>query len=724
MPQRIPERVPPITPQLAWRVAVLGGVAFVLFGIVFFRLWFLQVLSGQDYVSIARENRVRKVRIEAPRGDIVDTNGVKLVGTKQAAVVQMLPNDLPDSVRRQADDYRKALAQAEGERQKAQAQADAYAQQLKDDGRKSTKAEKHALARLKAEGATARKVPIPALPASETALARVYRRISRVLQDVSPSTIQSRVIRGLADAAYSNVTIKTDVGTAEFNYIREHQELFPGVVVETRFLRNYPNTDEAAQLFGTVSEITSDQRGLKKYRGIAQGTRIGQSGLEYTYDKYLRGRDGYTRVVVNALGTRDDQRKTSVKNYVQGQRLRLTVDSNLEKAGDEALRQAIQHSLHSATAGAYVAMDPTNGAILAMGSQPSFDANVFARPFSQKTYTSLISDRTSAPLLDRATESAYPTGSVFKPVTAMASLEAGLVTPDYIFDDNGHFKYGTQSYQNAKGASNGPINLSDAIKKSSDTYFFRLGSLAEAKGRVIQRWASKLGFGHKTGLDVPGENAGLVPDARWRDDGFAKYKACAAKAHVAVGSTPALFKCGGIEKPWTGGDNANLAVGQGDLQATPLQVAVAYSALANGGTIVRPHVGAAIEDSAGRTIQELHFGARRKVKMNPAYRSVILEGLHRAASEQGGTSYDVFKGWPMRQYPVFGKTGTAERGANPDQAWYACWVMDKNRPIVVVVTVERGGFGAETAAPAARLILSQWFATGDRVFHAGSSQTR
>jgi len=728
MPQRVPERIPPITPQLAWRVAVLGGVAFVLFGIVFFRLWFLQVLSGQDYVSIARENRVRKVRIEAPRGDIVDANGVKLVTTKKAAVVQLLPNDLPDSVKAQADQYRKDLAKAAGDAQLATQRYKALRAQLDDEPGKDTKAEKADLRQLKALE-TPRSVAVPQLPESEVALGKLYRRIARVLDDgTTPRAIHKRVIRGLADAAYSNVTIKTDVGNAEFNYIRENPELFPGVVVEKRFLRLYPKENEAAQLFGTVSEISEDQResGLKRYAGIAQGTRIGQSGLEAKYDKYLRGRDGYTNVVVNAMGTRDDQRKASVREYVQGQRLKLTIDSSLEKAGDEALKQAISHSAYGATAGAYVAMDPTNGAILAMGSQPSFDANVFARPFSKKTYQSLVSDRTSAPLLNRATESGYPTGSVFKPVTALAALESHLTTANERYDDTGLFEYGNppQKYQNAKKAVNGSINMSDALKVSSDTFFFRLGAqAANGNHQYIQSWAKKLGFGRKTGLDVPGERPGLVPSPAWRNGEYAKYAACAKKNHLTERTTPALFKCGGIERQWVGGDNVNLAVGQGDLQATPLQVAVAYSALANGGTIVRPHVAAAIEDSQGGDIEEFSVKPRRKIKIDPADLSVVRDGLRRAAQEPKGTSYDVFRGWPMQRYPVYGKTGTAERGVNPDQAWYACWVMDKVHPIVVVVTVEKGGFGADTAAPAARLILSQWFDTGDHVFHAGASET-
>src|SRR5262249_17681148 len=162
------------------------------------------------------------------------------------------------------------------------------------------------------------------------------------------------------------------------------------------------------------------------------------------------------------------------------------------------------------------------------------------------------------------------------------------------------------------------------------------------------------------------------------------------------------------------GDDVNLAVGQGDLQATPLQLAVAYAAIANGGTIVKPHLGDAIEDGQGRTVQELPTKPKRKIKLNPYYRQVILSGLRPAAAEENGTSADVFKGF--KGPTVYGKTGTAERGLNPDQAWYACFVKDGGRPIVVVVTIEKGGFGAETAAPAARLILNQWFGLNDHKF--------
>jgi penicillin-binding protein 2 len=256
-------------------------------------------------------------------------------------------------------------------------------------------------------------------------------------------------------------------------------------------------------------------------------------------------------------------------------------------------------------------------------------------------------------------------------------------------------------------------------------FFYQLGEALDAKGNALLDWAHKLGLGRKTGIDIPGEFNGLIPDRDWRTKGYDEYQKCAEKAHVPQGTTEALYKCGGIERPWTTGDNVSLAVGQGDLQATPLQLAEAYATIVNGGKVVRPHLGLQVEDGQGRLLEEIRTPIRRRVQFDPAYRDAIMAGLHGAATAAGGTSADVFAGWdPDRRDLLYGKTGTAERQPNPDQSWYACYVADPLKPIVVVTTIERGGFGAETAAPAARLILDQWFDTGgDDEFHAGDDQS-
>ena len=544
---------------------------------------------------------------------------------------------------------------------------------------------------------------------------------------MSPRTVQRRVIEGIAEAPYSNVTIKTDVKRSAFNYLKERKDEFPGVAVEKLYLRSYPHKELAAQLFGTLREISPDEMKKKKYRGVAAGTRIGADGIEETYDRYLRGQDGYTRVVINALGNRDDRREVTRREPQQGQRLRLTLDLGLQRAANNALKQAIAAANgngNPAKAGAYVALDPTNGEVLALGSYPSFDANVFAKPLSQERFDELNSEENGAPLFNRAIAAAYPTGSVFKPITAMAALEEGILTPTQTIFDDGEFKLGPQTFKNARDARYGLLNLSQALKVSSDVFFYTLGDRANPRGPIIQRWARKLGLGNRTGIDIPGEFDGLLPDSRWRDAGYARYQKCVKREKVPAQTFAALQKCGGIERPWSTGDNVNLSVGQGDLQATPLQMAVAYSAIANGGRVVRPHLAASVEDGLGRAVEEFRTTAKRHVKFSEANQSVILDGLRRAAGEEDGTSADVFSGFAGGKLTVYGKTGTVERIGQPDQSWYAAYVPHPSRPIVVVVTVEKGGFGAETAAPAARLILSNWFDLGNDKFKQGDSATR
>jgi penicillin-binding protein 2 len=723
MPPQIEDRRPPITPQLAVRVAVLGGVAFVLFAVIFFRLWFLQVLTGDDYVSQARENRVRKVKIEAPRGNIIDRNGKELVKTRAAPVVQILPNSIPDAERAVAETYRKALAAAEGRRRAAAQDLRDLERRLRADGRKSTKAEKRSRRRLERQSSHADRVPVGAVPTGEPQLRSLYRRLGKVIE-LDPSRIHKRVVEGIADQPSANVTIKTDVPAPAFNYLLEHREAFPGIVVEKRYLRSYPYKTLGAQLFGTLREISPDEIGTEEYRGVSQGTRIGKDGIEETYDKYLRGTDGFTRVIVNSSGNRDDTRRTTRTDPIQGRQLRLTLDLGLQRTAQNAIARAIEAAHgngNPADAGAYVAMDPRDGQVLALGSYPSFDANTFAKPIDQETYDKLNSEENGAPLFNRAISAGYPTGSTFKPVTAFAAVSNGIITPSTVLDDPGVFEYGGREFKNAGDAVNGALALPRALQVSSDVFFYKLGAGLNDRGAVLQDWARRLSFGKPTGIDLPGEYGGLMPDRKWRDGEFAKYERCRKKEHLGYQSQEALFACGGIDRGWSGGDNVNLAVGQGDLQATPLQLATAYAAIENGGRVVTPHLGQQVEDGAGRQLEEIRKPAKRRVDFDPGALEAVRSGLRAAAGEAGGTSADVFAGFP---YPVYGKTGTAERGLSPDQSWYACYVPDPIKPIVVVVTIEKGGFGAEAAAPAARLILSKWFGVKDSDFHQGTSATR
>src|SRR5829696_3580625 len=529
MPAPIDDRRPPITPQLAVRVAVLGGVAFVLFAIIFFRLWFLQVLTGDDYVVQARENRVRKVKIEAPRGNIVDRDGRTLVKTRAAPVVQILPNSVPDAELEAAETYRKALAAVEGRRLAAARDLRELERLLHADGRDSTKAERARVKRLRAAARRAEKVPVGPIPADPPGLRSLYRRLGKVL-GISPMAIHRRVIQGIADQPSANVTIRTDVPTAAFNYLLEHRESFPGVVVEKKYLRHYPFKKLGAQLFGTLREISPEEVGTKRYRGVAPGTRIGKDGIEESYDAYLRGTDGFTRVIVNSFGNRDDTRRTTRTDPIQGRQLRLTLDLGLQRTAQNAVARAIEAAHFNgnpADAGAFVAMDPRDGEVLALGSYPSFDANLFAKPIDQETYEQLNSEENGAPLFNRAIAAGYPTGSTFKPITSFAAVDNGVITPSTVLNDPGVFEYGGREFKNAGDAVFGSLALPRALQVSSDVFFYKLGAAANAHGAVIQDWARRLSFGKPTGIDLPGEYGGIVPDRKWRNSEFAKYRKCA-----------------------------------------------------------------------------------------------------------------------------------------------------------------------------------------------------
>ncbi|MGI8749723.1 MAG: penicillin-binding transpeptidase domain-containing protein, partial [Thermoleophilaceae bacterium] len=406
-------RRPALTPQLALRVAVVGGVALMAFALIFFRLWYMQVLSGDKYRAEANDKRVREIKVHAPRGEIVDRNGKVLVNNRTGLAVRVTPDKLPP------------------------------------------------------QGAKRREV---------------YQRLGRVLR-IPAARIQKSVNKQLKVLPYSPATVKQDVPSQLVYYLFENQKDFPGVTVEQVFLREYPHKQVGAHLFGTVGEITKEQKSDDRYRGVGLGDRVGQSGIEYQYDKFLRGRNGASRVQVDARGNLRGQLR-NVRPH-QGRQLRLSLDLDVQKAGQEAL---------GGQAGAFVVMNVNDGSVLGLGSSPSFDPNEFSKALSQSDYKRLTSKENGEPIVNRAIQSAYPTGSTFKLITASASLMGGLITPDTVQYDSGSLQVGAQTFKNAGGAVNGPVALRKALSVSSDVFFYRLGQEANGKGDglLIQKWARKL----------------------------------------------------------------------------------------------------------------------------------------------------------------------------------------------------------------------------------------
>ncbi len=599
------------------RIAILGGIALIAFGVILFRLWYLQVLSGDRYLAEAQGNRVREVIVQAPRGDILDRDGETIVTNRTALALQVRRDELPENPAARAK-VLKEVAQITG-----------------------------------------------------LGLEKVRKEIDEQTE-LLPS---------------SPVTLQRDVPASVVLFVRENQARFQGVSVDRVYVRQYPQGSLAAHLLGYVKEVSAEQLEEPEYAELAPGDEIGQDGVELTYDSVLRGVNGATRVAVDASGT-PTGRPTSVRQPSQGNDLVLSIDSDLQAAGENGL---------IGRSGAFVALDTETGEILAMGSAPTFDPSVLAKPeISEATAKEVFGDPedtgTGAPAFNRAIAAGYPTGSTFKPITALAALEADKLTPSEIINDDGLYQVGTQEFRNAGDAIFGPIALREALKVSSDVFFYTLGArlqetMDEGGGEFIQDWAMDLGMGDVTGVDVPGEALGRVPTPEWRND---------------------LFESGDTDRPWSVGDNINLSVGQGDLLAAPLQLAVAYAAIGNGGTIVSPHVGLRTEDPEGQLVQEIAPPPAGEVEIPESWRGPIMDGLVAAAMEPEGTSYSVFGSFPV---DIAGKTGTAETivdGVPYDQGWYAALAPADDPKVAVVYTVEKGGFGVDSAAPAAKQILEEY----------------
>ncbi len=294
-------------------------------------------------------------------------------------------------------------------------------------------------------------------------------------------------------------------------------------------------------------------------------------------------------------------------------------------------------------------------------------------------------------------------------MTATAALEGGVLTEDEIINDGGSLAVGDVVFKNAGEAVHGPLALRQALTVSSDVFFYTLGRDMNGTD-LLQSWSRRLGVGRKTGIDLPNELPGRIPTPEWRNRGNRQFNRCKERKNPSYLEI-SQGVCGFFDRAWSVGDNVNLSVGQGDIAANPLQMAVAYATIANGGRVLRPRLGLRIEDATGRALQQLEAPTVRRLDIDESHRQAIIDGLRGAASAPGGTSTPVFEGFPI---PIAGKTGTAEKGAGrADQSWYVALAPYPDFKYVVAVTDEAGGFGADTAAPMARLILAELFSVNE-----------
>ena len=640
-----------LTPALALRIGILGAITLAIFGILFFRLWALQVLSGTQYLRAAQNNQLRTIRVEAPRGAILDREGRMLVDNKQATAVQIVPADLP----------------------------------------------KRGIQRR-----------------------NLLRRLTRILNvDYGPVAAD---LRRQASNPLAHVTVKDAAREDEVQYLLEHENELPGVQITETYIRHYPFQSLGAHVLGYVGEINADQLKRMRKRGYELGDKIGQGGVESTYDTYLRGQPGRSQLRVDSIG-RPRSSVTPMREPKRGYSLRLTIDVEVQRAAEQALREAIVFARTQdckgcwmANGGAIVAIDPRNGEIRALASNPTYQPRVYVGRPNPRELRRLVNqgeaERANFPSVNRVTQGLYPPGSTFKPVTALAAMQEHVLSPYSTRACTSTYTAGRdkQVFRNWDPGVNAAMTLPTALGASCDTYFYGVGDdfykLPPERGQPLQAWATRLGFGKATGIDVGSEEAGLVPTIKWKRKTFKSE----------------------IDKLWKPGDSIQLAIGQKDLLVTPLQMATFYSFIANGGKLVKPHVASRVEEPTAASAQpivrrSLAPPPPRSLNVDPGALAAIRDGLYKATHESYGTANGVFGAFPIS---IAGKTGTAEKSRHlgggyydyVDQSWFCGYGPTDVPELVVCAIIENGGFGGAVAAPATAKVFAKYFGIDSYVAQA------
>lgn len=479
------------------------------------------------------------------------------------------------------------------------------------------------------------------------------------------------------DGKFEPVRIKSNIGADIVTTIEERRTELPGVVIEIQPIRNYVNNELAAHLFGYVSEINDVQLEKAKADGYKSGDIVGKFGLEKVYDRELRGVDGGDQVEVDVTG-----RPVSVlgkKETTPGNNLILTIDARIQKAAEQAIDEQLIYlqtktEFRNAKAATAIAMNPKTGEILAMVSRPTFNPNLFAGGISSKDWKN-INDNPNNPMDNKAISGEYPPGSTFKIVTGTAALELGKVTPEEKILDTG--KHWIIDKGNAEGEALGWINFRQALTKSDNVYFYEMGNRVGIDN--LEKYARMFGLGAPTGINLPGESDGLVANRAYKEKVYGE--------------------------DWYLSETFDAAIGQGFQLATPLQVAVVMSQIANGGHRYRPYVVSKIVGGNGESVKTFAPEEVGKVTLSETTLRVIRESLRDVALE-GGTAAQVFQDFPVA---IAGKTGTAENSHGSDHGWFMAYGPYEDPRIVVVVIVEQGGFGTSSAAPIAKKILEAAF---------------
>ncbi|MCX4959023.1 penicillin-binding protein 2 [Streptomyces virginiae] len=652
------------TPRVQNRLVVIQIVVFSLLLTLGGRLWYLQIRNGSEYTDEAKNNHVQQVVQPAVRGSILDSRGVPLADNATHLVVSASRTELLT---------------------------------MKDKGRS------------------------------------VLTRLAEVL-GMDPQEVIDKV--RLCDAKtkqpcwngspYQPIPVSNEATTEQALQIREHPEDFPGITAEATALRRYAAPDEAntSQVLGYLSPVTDEEiaKAKKSDSPYLRSDQVGRSGLERTYDKDLRGKAGITRYEVDNLGRVIGQGETDPAK--PGSNIVTSIDSRVQAVAERELNNAMIEARkvndkntgrnYEADSGAVVVMETRTGRVVAMASNPTYDPNAWVGGISAKDYAGLTDKKSNYPLLNRAIQAQAAPGSIFKVVTSTAAVNAG-----YPFDNRypcpSSYSVGSQTFTNFESQGHGDITIGRALEVSCDTVYYALADQEWKKDGGIKpkkdpkdwflKTAHEFGLGKSTGIDLPNEVPGRVPDRKWKQDFFDANKDAwcrDGKKNGTFAEKIAYENCRQGNQ-LREGDAINYSIGQGDTLVTPIQMASVYSAIANGGTLHQPSIGKAIVSADGKSVQEIAPKEQGKLPMDAKTRDNIDEALAGVATN--GSAAWRFGGWPQKQIPMHAKTGTAEVQGKQTTSWFASYTED----YAIVMTISQGGTGSGASGPAVRNIYEAMY---------------
>ncbi|MFJ6901467.1 penicillin-binding protein 2 [Streptomyces hokutonensis] len=653
------------TPRVQIRLVVIQILVLSLLGTLGGRLWYLQIREGSAYQKEASGNHVQQVVDPAVRGSILDARGVPLADNETRLVVSASRTDLL----KQADDGKAVLTKLAG------------------------------VLGLKPED--------------------VIQKV-RLCDAKTPQPCWN-------GSPYQPIPITDEATAKQALQIRERSEDFPGITAEPEAVRRYaaPGDANAAQVLGYLSPVTDDEITQAKDSDspYLRSDQVGRSGLERQYDKELRGKAGVTRYEVDNLGRVIGKAKSDAPE--PGSNLVTSIDARVQRVAeyqlDKAMKTARQQfdkitgENYKADSGAVVVMEAKTGRIVAMASAPTYDPNVWVGGISAKDYKQLTGKNSDYPLLNRAIQGQSAPGSTFKVVSTAAAVEAGY-TWDGGYPCTSSYSVGGQVFKNFEGENFGPISLGRALEVSCDTVFYGLadaqwkkdGGINPKKGEpkdYFYKAAHQFGLGKTTGVDLPNEVTGRVPDRKWKQQTYEANKAYWCKTGKKDGTYVqkiAYENCLEGNK-MREGDSINYSIGQGDTLVTPIQEAMIYGALANGGTEYVPTIGKAIVSADGKTVQEIKPQVKAKLPISAATHKGIDKAL--AGVVTSGTAAWKFQGWPQDKITLHAKTGTAEVYGKQTTSWFATYTKD----YTVVMTIAQAGTGSGASGEAVRNIYNAMY---------------